>query len=91
MNILYYKADKINYEQLHNMAKLINEELGETIFLPDSVHLLTNVNADTLIHTMEQLSSALEKIKEERPEEYKHAKEMSQFEYYRKIIKKNLK
>jgi hypothetical protein len=91
MNILYYDADKITYEQLHDISKFVNEELGETIFLPNSTHLLVNANACELIHVMEQLCNALEKIKEERPEEYKQAKEISTVETYRRIIEKNLK
>lgn len=92
MNILYYDADKIKYDQLYDISKFVNEELGETIFLPNSTHLLINANACELIHAMEQLCNALEKIKEERPEEYKQAKEISTVETYRRIIeRKNLK
>lgn len=92
MNILYYEADKIKYEQLCDIAKFVNNELGETIFLPNSTHLLVNANAYELIHAMEQLWNALEKIKEERPEEYKQAKEINTFETYKRIMeRKNLK
>jgi hypothetical protein len=92
MNILYYEADKINYEHLCDIAKFVNNELGETIFLPNSTHLLVNANACELIHVMEQLCDALEKIKEERPEEYQRAKEISTVETYKRIIeRKNLK
>ena len=88
MNILYYEADKIKYEQLCDIAKFVNNELGETIFLPNSTHLLVDANAYELIRVMEQLCNALEKIKEERPEEYKQAKEISTVETYRRIIEK---
>lgn len=92
MNILYYEADKIKYEQLYDIAKFVNNQLGETIFLPNSTHLLINANAYELIHVMEQLCDALEKIKEERPEEYKQAKEISTFNTYKKVMeRKNLK
>ena len=92
MNILYYEADKIKCDQLCNIAKFVNNELGETIFLPNSTHLLINANACELIRAMEQLCDALEKIKEERPEEYKQAKEISTFETYKRVMKrKNLK
>jgi hypothetical protein len=92
MNILYYDADKIKYENLYEIVKFVNRELGETICLPNSTHLLVNVNACELIHAMEQLADALEKIKEERPEEYKQAKEISTAETYKRIIeRKNLK
>lgn len=92
MNILYYEADKIKYDQLCDIAKFVNNELGETIFLPNSTHLLINANACELIQVMEQLCDALEKIKEERPEEYKHAKEISTVETYKRIMeRKNLK
>jgi hypothetical protein len=89
MNILYYEADKIKYEQLYDIAKFVNDELGETVFLPNSTHLLINANACELIHVMEQLCDALEKIKEERPEEYKQAKEISTVETYKRIIERN--
>lgn len=92
MNILYYEEDKIKYDQLCDIAKFVNNELGETIFLPNSTHLLINANACELIHVMEQLCNALEKIKEERPEEYEQAKKISTTETYRRIIeRKNLK
>lgn len=92
MNILYYDADKIKYEQLCDIAKFVNDELGETIFLPNSTHLLINANACELIRVMEQLCDALAKIKEERPEEYKQAKEISTVETYKRTIeRKNLK
>lgn len=89
MNILYYDADKIKYDQLCDIARFINNELGETIFLPNSTHLLVNANACELIHVMEQLYDALEKIKEECPEEYHRAKEISTIETYKRIIERN--
>lgn len=89
MNILYYEAGKISYEQLCDIAKFVNKELGETIFLPNSTHLLVDANACELIHVMEQLCNALEKIKEERPEEYQRAKEISTVETYKRIIERN--
>jgi hypothetical protein len=89
MNILYYDADKINYEQLCDIAKFVNNELGETVFLPNSTHLFVNANACELIHVMEQLCDALEKIKAERPEEYQRAKEISTVETYKRIVERN--
>lgn len=92
MNILYYDADKIKYENLYEISKFVNNKLGETICLPNSTHLLVNANACELIHAMEELCNALEKIKEERPEEYQRAKEISTVETYKRIIeRKNLK
>ena len=91
MNILYYEANRIKYDELYNISKFVNDKLGETIFLPNSTHLLVNANACELIHAMEQLCNALEKIKEERPEEYQRAKEISTVETYKRIIEKNLK
>jgi hypothetical protein len=89
MNILYYDADKIKYEQLYDIVKFVNRELGETICLPNSTHLLVKTNASELIHAIEQLCNALEKIKEERPEEYQRAKEISTVETYKRIIERN--
>lgn len=91
MNILYYEADKVKYDELYDIVKFANNRLGETVCLPNSTHLLVNANACELIHAMEQLCNALEKIKEERPEEYQRAKEISTVETYKRIIEKNLK
>jgi alanine dehydrogenase len=89
MNILYYDADKTKYDELCGMSEFVNNKFGETIFLPNSTHLLVNANACELIHVMEQLADALEKIKEERPEEYQRAKEISTVETYKRIVERN--
>ena len=89
MNILYYEAGKINDEQLCDIAKFVNKELGETILLPNLTYLLIDANACELIHVIEQLCDALEKIKEERPEEYKQAKEISTVETWKRIMERN--
>ena len=89
MNILYYDAAEIKYNKLYDIVKFVNNELGKTVCLPNSTHLIVNANACELIHAMEQLCDALEKIKEERPEEYQRAKEISTVETYKRIIERN--
>lgn len=46
---------------------------GELLFLPNSVQLLIDVPAEILFDIGDKIGVALEKIKEERPEEYKKA------------------
>ena len=88
MNILYYEADKIKYDELYDIVKFANNRLGETVCIPNSTHLLIDASACELIHVIEQLCNALEKIKEERPEEYKQAKEISTVETWKRIVEK---
>jgi hypothetical protein len=74
MNILYYD-DKIPLEEIYDIwqgikAKLPEEEL---LALPNSTQLLINVPAEELFNIGDKIGVALEKIKEERPEEYEKA------------------
>ena len=71
MNILYYDestpADYL-YDLWENLKPRFPE--GELPFLPSSVKLLMDVSAEELFSAGDQIWVALEKIKEERPEEY---------------------
>ena len=74
MNILYYD-DKIPLEEIYDIwqgikAKMPEEEL---LALPSSTQLLINVPAEELFSIGDKISVALEKIREERPEEYEKA------------------
>ena len=74
MNILYYD-DKIPLEEIYDIwqgikAKLPEEEL---LALPSSTQLLINIPAEDLFNIGDKIGVALEKIKEERPEEYEKA------------------
>ena len=92
MNILYYDENKIGFSDMEPIAKHLNETLGYTLILPSCMSLLVDVNPEVIMTIMEQLSNILEKIKEERPEDYQRAKELSTVETYRRIIeRKNLK
>ena len=74
MNILYYDestpADYL-YDLWENLKPRFPE--GELLFLPSSVKLLMDVSAEELFSAGDQIWVALEKIREERPEEYRKA------------------
>lgn len=74
MNILYYDksttADYL-YELWESLKPRFPE--GDLLFLPNNVELLMEVSAEELFGVGDQISIALEKIKEERPEEYEKA------------------
>ena len=74
MNILYYD-DKISLDEIYDIwqgikAKLPEEEL---LALPSSTQLLINIPAEDLFNIGDKIAVALERIKEERPEEYEKA------------------
>lgn len=74
MNILYYD-DKIPLDAVYDIWKSIKTKLPEEelLALPRSTQLLINIPAEDLFNIGDKISVALEKIKEERPEEYKEA------------------
>ena len=74
MNILYYD-DKIPLEEIYDIWKSIKVKLPEEelLALPNSTQLLINVPAEELFNIGDKIGVALEKIKEERPEEYEKA------------------
>lgn len=74
MNILYYD-ENISYEHLNDLWSHIKEKYPEDalLFLPSSVQLLMNASAEQLFDIGDKIGVALEKIKEERPEEYEKA------------------
>lgn len=74
MNILYYD-DKIPLDAVYDIWKSIKTSLPEEelLALPSSTQLLINVPAEELFNIGDKISVALEKIREERPEEYKEA------------------
>ena len=74
MNILYYdESTPINYliDLWDNLRPQFPE--GELLFLPISTKLLIDVSAEELFNVGDKIGVALEKIKEERPEEYEKA------------------
>ena len=74
MNILYYD-ESITYEHLNALWLHIKDKYPEDdlLFLPNSVQFLINVSAEQLFDIGDKIGVALEKIKEERPEEYEKA------------------
>lgn len=74
MNILYYD-DKIPLEEIYDIWKSIKVKMPEEelLALPRSTELLINIPAEDLFYIGDKIGVALEKIKEERPEEYKKA------------------
>ena len=74
MNILYYD-DKIPLDEIYDIWQSIKANLPEEelLALPSSTQLLINIPAEDLFNIGDKIWVALEKIREERPEEYKEA------------------
>ena len=74
MNILYYD-ETMNLYNLESLWEAIKPAFpeGELLFLPNSVQLLIDVPAEVLFDIGDKIWVALEKIREERPEEYRKA------------------
>lgn len=74
MNILYYD-DKIPLDEIYDVWQGIKVHLPEEelLALPSSTQLLIDVPAEELFNIGDKIAVALEKIKEERPEEYRQA------------------
>jgi hypothetical protein len=74
MNIIQYD-DSFNAEDLWALAKTIHETYPdfECLYVPKSVSLMEKLNAEDLFAIGDKIWVALEKIREERPEEYEKA------------------
>ena len=74
MNILYYD-DKIPLDAVYDIWQSIKVSMPEEelLALPNSTQLLINIPAEDLFYIGDKIGVALEKIKEERPEEYEEA------------------
>ena len=74
MNILYYDKN-MSYEHLNDLWVHLKDKYPEDtlLFLPNSVQLLIDASAEQLFDIGDKIGVALEKIKEERPEEYEKA------------------
>ena len=74
MNILYYD-ENMSYEHLNVLWDHLKDKFPEDtlLFLPNSVQLLIDASAEQLFDVVDKIGVALEKIKEERPEEYEKA------------------
>jgi hypothetical protein len=95
MNILYYD-ENISYEYLNDLWDHLKDKYpeGTLLFLPNSVRLLTDVSAEQLFDIGDKISVALEKIKEERPEEYEKAYNNRMItirdEQWKEVVKKQI-
>ena len=65
----------MSYEHLNDLWLHLKETYPEDtlLFLPNSVQLLIDASAEQLFDIGDKIGVALEKIKEERPEEYERA------------------
>lgn len=74
MNVIQYD-ENLNAEDLWALAKTIHETCPdfECLYIPKSVTLMENLNAEDLFYLSDKIWVALEKIREERPEEYRQA------------------
>ena len=96
MNILYYDKN-MSYEDLNDLWTHLKDKYPEDtlLFLPNSVQLLIDVSAEQLFDVGDKIGVALEKIKEERPEEYEKAynNRMATIrdKQWKEIIKKQIK
>lgn len=63
MNILRYDTDKINYEDLLEIANVFRENNIEVIAIPKDVDVLIDCDTATLYWIKEQIEKAI-KIKE---------------------------
>lgn len=74
MNILYYD-ENTSCEYLNDLWDHLKDKYpeGTLLFLPNSVRLLIDASAEQLLNISDQIWVALDKIREERPEEYRKA------------------
>lgn len=74
MNIIQYD-DSFSAEDLWALAKTIHETYPdfECLYIPKSVTLMEKLSAEDLFVIIDKIWVTLEKIKEERPEEYRKA------------------
>ena len=74
MNIIQYD-DTFNSNEVWALAKTIHEMYPdfECLYIPKSITVMENLDAEGLFAIVDKIWVALEKIKKERPEEYKRA------------------
>ena len=72
MTIIKYD-ENINIHDLIEIGKAVQDRGYDVIAIPSSVDLMIEATAEELFGISDQIWVALEKIKEERPEEYKKA------------------
>ena len=88
MNILYYDRDKYSYEDISETVKFLNNKGIEVIAIPKDNQLIIEASAEELFNLNDKIVVALDIIKEERPEEFRKAMKMRQYNRFREVIKK---
>ena len=93
MNIIQYD-DTFSANELWALAKTIHETYPdfECLYIPKSITIMENVDAEDLFAIADKIAIALDKIKIERPEEYEKAYDnrmvIHRDEQWKKVIKK---
>ena len=72
MTIIKYD-ENVNIHDLIEIGKVMRDRGYDVIAIPSSVDLMVEATAEALFGIGDQIWVALEKIKEERPEEYREA------------------
>ena len=74
MNVIQFDST-ISLELLREVFKRIKEDYPdmEVIAVPKGINFMADIDAETLFQFIDNISVALLKIKEERPEEYAEA------------------
>lgn len=93
MNIIQYD-DTFSSDDLWALAKTIHETFPdfECLYIPKSITVMENVDAEDLFAIADKIAIALDNIKIERPEEYEKAYNnrmvIHRDKQWRKVIKK---
>lgn len=86
MNLLYYDT-KYDYKTLYEVCKVLKEELNaEVIAIPKDCQFIVDASAEDLFGLADKIMAALQIIKEERPEEFRQAMRMRQYERFREVV-----
>lgn len=86
MNLFYYDT-KYDYETLCEVCQVLKEELNaEVIAIPKDCQFIVDASAEDLFSLADKIVAALQIIKEERPEEFKQARKMRQYERFREVV-----
>lgn len=88
MNILYYDHEKYSFEELTSLGTYLKEQDIDFIAIPKNCQLIIDASAETLLQLSDKIVAALNIIKEERPEEFKQAMKLRQYDRFREAMKK---
>lgn len=86
MNLFYYDT-KYDYKMLCEVCQVLKDELNaEIIAIPKDCQFIVDASAEELFSLADKIVAALQIIKEERPEEFKQAMKMRQYERFREVV-----